>query len=583
MILLRVIPQPTRPDMADLHCAYNESAIEQFKAVPACRWNKAQRVWQAPVEAAGILAKRLQKAKIAKLRGELPTLPPPVELPPHDKVYSYQNAGIEFIVDRCKRLGGALLADEAGVGKSVQALLSSTHTAPNERTLIVSPAVVAQHWMEEAERWLGKPASRVHSTSPRWKGVGVTTYGVLTNILGRPHHLEWQHPTSKEWFRHAAYADLRKAEWDLEQQQRDDREVQWRLTHVPNPLPPIGTLILDEIHYLSSYRAQRSKAIRTLIKKQRPAAIIGLSGTPLTTRPRDLWNPLDLLYPGRFGRYWDYARRYCEAHQKEVEGLEEEVWDTSGASNLDELSERLKPLMLRRTKGEVLELPPRQRVMLPVELPKRAGAALAIAYEDAGEDEAIKTALTGTEGHKVPHAVELATDLVKQGHRVLLLTTRKATAADIAKKLKKAKINTPIATGDTPPDRRAKLLNAARDAAVATIYAVTTGINLVGFDAVIFVGLDWVPSTLLQAEARPHRIGTEKKITYYYLIGMGSIDEVIRSAVIERLDHFATLMGDQGEELDLARTLGKETEEEVIAAIVEMVREKSGGRRGAGA
>ena len=125
-----------------------------------------------------------------------------------------------------------------------------------------------------------------------------------------------------------------------------------------------------------------------------------------------------------------------------------------------------------------------------------------------------------------------------------------------------------MATGDAPPAKRAELLTSGDGAAVATMYAVTTGIDLVEFDVVIFVGLDWLPSTLLQAEARLHRIGQRRPVTIYYLIGRGTLDEVVKERVIERLHNFVTLTGASGDESQLAADLTDGDEDSLIAELV---------------
>jgi SNF2 family DNA or RNA helicase len=106
--------------------------------------------------------------------------------------------------------------------------------------------------------------------------------------------------------------------------------------------------------------------------------------------------------------------------------------------------------------------------------------------------------------------------------------------------------------GETPADQRETNLIAA-DVGIATIYSVTTGIDLVNFDHIIFVGLDWVPSTLQQAEARIYRIGQEKPVEIHYLNGLGTLDEAVRDRVLERLDMFASVVGSG--DIELIHTL----------------------------
>jgi SWI/SNF-related matrix-associated actin-dependent regulator of chromatin subfamily A-like protein 1 len=241
-----------------------------------------------------------------------------------------------------------------------------------------------------------------------------------------------------------------------------------------------------------------------------------------------------------------------------------------GASHVEELSLRLRSVMLRRTKSEVaLELPARTRTVIEVELPPKAKKALqaaAKALDWAGSAKAgVGSLLSQVEAYKVEAALELARDVIANGGRPLLLTTRKATAEQLADELR-----CPCAHGDnsTPENRRSILLS-GDGAAVSTIDSVTTGIDLVQFDCVIFTGLDWVPSKMLQAEARIHRLGQSRGVTIYFLVGVGSIDEVVRERVIDRLEVIATLAG--GDESVMASELGG-NDDDILAALVAAVK-----------
>src|SRR6185369_11932334 len=133
--------------------------------------------------------------------------------------------------------------------------------------------------------------------------------------------------------------------------------------------------------------------------------------------------------------------------------------------------------------------------------------------------------LSDVEGYKVEAACELAQELISAGGAPLILTLRVSTAHEIADRL-----DAVCATGEIEKEKRAAILQGAT-CGVSTIYAVTEGIPLTNFDCVIMCGLDWVPAKLLQAEARPHRIGQNRNVRVFYLIGKGTIDEIVRERV----------------------------------------------------
>jgi len=576
--------------MVQVRCSYNEAAIAQFKAMPGFTWSKERRVWLAPAEAANLTAKTLAKAKVIKLKNGFVELPTPKDVGGNDDLYNYQRQGISFVVDRVERMGAALLADDMGLGKGVQALRAIQHLNPTgevglKRILVVCPAIMVQQWGEEISKWLGIEATKLKSDYPHWRGFGIISYGTFAAIMSKPFHLEWCKRTKQqdlfekeEWFRHAVFGDRETAEEEMRAMRAEDPQVDWRVVKPKKLVSPSEMVVLDEIQYVSNHKSLRAKAVRTYLKQKRPKAVIALSGTPLTAYPKDLWNPLDILFPGRFGTWFGFTKRYADGHYEDIEGLDKEVWDCKGSSNLEELGSRLSTVMIRRTKNEVQELPERQRIVLPIEIADKVRKSMIRAFADIDNAKSVLTALSAAEMHKIPPACELALDLAKQDHRVLLLTTRRQTAEDIAKRLRKSGVIAPWVTGEDPPGKRRDILNKTESIAVATIYSIETGINLTSFDAAIFVGLDWLPKTLLQTEARIHRIGQTKRVLYYYLIGLGTIDEIIRSRVIERLEHYAILMGgtEKDEEHKLATSLGRKSDDELIAEIVAAVKERTG-------
>lgn len=528
MILASVTPDE-RLRYWRVKTSYHEAIVAQFKAMPGCFWEEKDREWIGPSEAVKEVLHTLEKAKVVIV--DWPNIKLKCWWIPYDQtgLYDYQCAGVNFLTKTVKEFDAALLADDMGLGKTAQTLrtLAACRESSFERQLVICPAVACVQWVSQAKKWLNEDVARVGEK--------------LSKKLGGGKRLDWGGlgVISYDGFR-AVWKDL----------------------------APVSQLVLDEGHYLSSLKSLRSKAVRGYLEKFPYTQKIMLTGTPMTARPKDLWNPLDLLFPRRFGSFFSFARRYCDAHQEEIKGLDAPVWNFDGASNLEELGRRLQSgLMLRRVKSEVLELPERQRITWPVELPERAAKALAKAtsFMSSQTEKDVGKILSAIEEHKVKAALELANDLIANGRRPLLFTLRKDTAKQLSNHL-----SCPVVTGEDDANDRAAILRES-NVGVATIYSVTTGIDLTHFDTAIFVGLDWVPSNLLQAEARLHRIGQESKVSFYYLIGMKTLDEAIRAKVIERLEHFETLVGNSPNERDLATALrGGKTEDELIAELFAM-------------
>jgi hypothetical protein len=138
-------------------------------------------------------------------------------------------------------------------------------------------------------------------------------------------------------------------------------------------------VILDEAHFIKNASKRTSHCLKLLgVQGDAKAAPIGpslvflLTGTPMTNRTRDLFNLLRCVGHPAARSFLSFAKRYCGAYRNDY------GWVTDGASNLDELNLLMKEVMLRRKKGEVLDLPPKIRSWVPVDLTDSPAAVKAI-------------------------------------------------------------------------------------------------------------------------------------------------------------------------------------------------------------
>lgn len=513
--------------------SFTESSKAQFGAMPGLTWDRAQGRYEGAEEALRLVVAKLEAAGVSVTKGAFDLSPQCIALSSQlgseyfAGARDYQLDGIGWIRYMLRETGGALLADEMGIGKTAQAIMALEGTGP---TLVLAPAIAVPHWAGQLRRWLRDPA-----LADQW-------------LVMSPEKFQ------REWAKRGKEGPCSVA--DLE----------------------FSNVVLDEIHYYSNPAAKRTKAVAELLASAavRPN-VLGLTGTPIQTKVANLWSVLDLLWPGRFGKAFAFQKRYCDGRFEEIEGCVKPVWIAKGSSHLEELQSRLSACMLRRTKAQVaLELPALQRDIREIELPAlaRRSEKQAIKGQDDWTAASIDALLNSVEAYKVDAACELAREVLEAGGRPLILARTRAVADQIG-----AALGCPVATGDVPAsDRRAALLS-GEGAAVSTIYAVTTGIDLVEFDTVIFTGPDWVPANLLQAEARLWRLGQLRSVTAYYLVGLGTVDEVIRERVIDRLEMLATVTGSEGDSAELAKQFSGGTDDQLLAQLVSDIQKKASGKK----
>ena len=220
-----------------------------------------------------------------------------------DGLFPHQVEGIAFLLGRRR----AILADDMGLGKTRQAIVSLRHAAPIGPYLVVCPASVKRNWARE-----------------------IQLVAADTSILV----VEGSAPV-------APRASWVVVNYDILGRHRDALEqVAW------------AALVFDEAHYLKNHTSARSKLAREITARAsanaaQPLIVQLLTGTPLTSRPRDLFVLLQLVDHPLGRSFLAFAKRYCAAEKGEF------GWKTGGASNIDELTVQLHGVMLRRSKDDV--------------------------------------------------------------------------------------------------------------------------------------------------------------------------------------------------------------------------------------
>jgi len=446
----------------------------------------------------------------------------------------FQRAGIAFAAKRA----GTLIGDEMGLGKTIQAL-GVINLQKSARVLVICPAFLRLNWAREAERWLIDERA-IMVVDPKVKAFEAPPADVPSLVI-----IGYEGAT-----KHASA--LQSIKWDL--------------------------LVVDESHRLKNGKAKRTQAIfgfwsktdRRWVDGIRADRRLCLTGTPILNRPSELWTSLKALDPQVWRSKSYFERRYCDAHQTRW------GWDNTGATNLEELNEKLRTTVLvRRLKSEVLtELPAKRRqvVRLPANGASRAVKAEASAYEkheamlaelraavelakasdDPGAYEAAVKALGEgakvafadisrvrheTAVAKVPHVVAHLEDVLETGHKVVLFGHHKDVLAAIADSLPENSWET--ITGDVAMDDRDERVARFQtddecQIILGTIGAMGVGLTLTAASHVIFAELDWVPGNVTQAEDRCHRIGQTEPVLVQHIVLEGSLDARMADTIVDK-------------------------------------------------
>ena len=554
-----------------------QSFVEAMHEVPGMVFQRPRGPWVGYPDAIALALAALKVHGFAVPAFDPGTpggIPADVTLPvAYAGLRDYQKEGVRFLIAHANT--GALLADDMGVGKSIQAVRAAR--AFKRPTLIVCPSYARSVW--------GGPGNEIEKW---WPDAGPPR--VLEGVMNMPFHL--RRANGKLILYTGTDATPRVFSWREAQAWIKHNKIAKgvALTPVPIQLPvaqvtvvhydvlyawaphlhdSCETTIFDEPHSMvnaamsgpNGPRGPRRSAAALDISVH-AKQVIALTGTPIPGLPATFYNVLNIISPGRYGSYYDYTRRYAGGRMEQVTE-ERKAWVADKATNGAELHDRVKHIMLRRTKSEVAaELPARTRLIVDVDVPRKYATTPGTALKSG---RAIRKALELAGLGKIPEAIARAV-AASETEKVVVYTRLRASAEAIAAGVRAAgQVDVNFIHGGILYKQRLKRMRAEPRVLVTTMDVVAGGISFIWSSLGIFAELHPSPQTILQCEARHHRIGALRAVVYQYLIARGSLDELLKNRMLDKLDAFETTIGKL--EDGLTEDLAGKSDEEVLAGM----------------
>jgi len=303
-------------------------------------------------------------------------------------------------------------------------------------------------------------------------------------------------------------------------------------------------VVLDEGQAIKNLGSQTARAAFGLRGRFR----VLLSGTPVENRLEELWSAMHFANPGLLGGVSHFQERYAS---RIASG------DPDAAARL---RARIRPFVLRRTKGEVLrELPPRTDTVLHVELDEAersvydavrvatrksvveklgqpgGGGVLAalealLRLRQAACHAGLVPGQQADTSSKVERLVEALEDAVAEGHKALVFSQWTSLLDRVEPHLRAAGIRFTRLDGSTR-DRGAVVGEFQDDGGppvlLVSLKAGGTGLNLTAADHVFLLDPWWNPAVEDQAADRAHRFGQERPVMVYRLVAKDTVEERI--------------------------------------------------------
>lgn len=388
----------------------------------------------------------------------------------------FQRSGVDYIKERKY----SLLADDMGLGKSIQSMSAALELGA-KKILIICPSSIIVQWHKVAKEFFPDYFFETFTNKP----------------------LQSRHFNKFVLISGYSRAGTNQGKLKLLQLQYD-------------------FVIIDEMHFLKNPQAMRTKnilggrSICTVSGKETPGSFLAnanriclMSGTPILNRPSEAYIILKAFAPKSLGKYlpWPiFIRRFCGFQAK-------------GATHTDELAAILSQFILRRTKEQVL-----------TELPPVVETVIHVPGIIDNEDEFLPTRRKLVSLEKVDFTIEYVKDLLETIDKVLLVAYHRETI----EKLQQAFKHSVILQGGMTNEQKQKSITQFQTNSECKV--LIGQINVVGYgidglqnvcNYIVFGEIDWSPGILEQAKDRLRRIGQTNTVFAHYLIASGTIEEDI--------------------------------------------------------
>ena len=431
----------------------------------------------------------------------------------HRPPLDHQKEAIQKLVENKK----FILADDMGLGKTTSTIISALETGA-KKVLIICPASLKINWQREIENYSDRTTSIIEGK--KWDDADfvIINYDIIKNF----------HDDKKK-----AESTIVKSKFDL--------------------------VIVDEAHYVQNSQAQRTKLINDIGRNVERVWL--LTGTPITSRPINYFNLLNLIDSPVAQNWMAYVKRYCNGFQ--FQAGRRKIWNVSGASNLEELRDRTSPLVLRRLKENVLDLP--EKIITPVYLRLKSKEYEELMgeyydwYDKSGESDSLTlqfTKLTKVRQviaeEKTKATIELCENIIEQGKKVIVFTNFTKSLEMILQHFGKSAVR--LDGQMSQKERQLSVDNFQNDenitVFVGNIKAAGVGITLTAAEAVVMNDLSFLPSDHSQAEDRSYRYGQKNNVLVYYPIFDNTVEGIIYDILKKKKNIFETIMGDNANSMD---------------------------------
>lgn len=502
---------------------------------------------------------------------------------PNRKLMLHQKEAVQFLLG----IKHCILADSMGLGKTTSLAVASLEGG-FESILIICPASLKTNWRNELLWYVDESEiTIIDSVTDKTKSELEKMLGYKEGKSGKKREELVEEANALGKWRDNKFViinyDILDQFYKITHARRADAiqeafKQSPMLQYIYNKK---SCIIIDEAHRLSNSTSIRYKVIKDLIKKGNPDSLYLSTGTPITNNPKNLFCLLQLLNDPIKDDWNYYMNRYCGArkfvHPKDKEKRNfistryimdrnkknwyeltpEERMElqniinrscrmmtvADGATNLDELKERISHIYLRRIKEDLGKMPQKYIYEMFYDLSMDEEAEydrLWKEYEaqklsENPDKELNKELLEGgiyrryLSKQMVPHTEQLCDNILSKGEKVIIFCCYDDELYTLADYYKDSCVvyNGKMSIKQKDAAVEKFMNDQSTNVFIGNIIAAGVGINLTNACYVVFNNISFVPSDNEQGCDRVFRIGQKKDCHIYY--------QVFRNTQYERM------------------------------------------------
>lgn len=464
-----------------------------------------------------------------------------------------QKEGVNFLLKNKK----CILADSMGTGKSRQALIASMETR-SQKILIICPASLKSTWKREICVY-NEPSDVSIISGSEWNTNSrftIVNYDILDNFYKIPTDIVYEDKIMEDGKKKKVPVMVKSSNGTLVPKTRKSlskQKIKECLSESPMFLENFGCVIIDEAHKLSNNTSMRYKVISDFLKRSNIPYVFLLTGTPLTNRPMNLYHILKLIDAEVTRDYQYYVNRYCDGKTMKLK-TGEEITLSGGATNLEELKEKIKHLYIRRLLSEMTDMVNKTIETRYYDLTDTQMQR----YEELWEEYVSAQQEQGNEDSEeyrqlvegilvrqylakemIANTIQLADEIIEDDEKVIIICTFTEEINKLKEYYGKKCVvyDGKMTTKQKDKAEHEFMNNPKVKVFIGQIIACSVGLTLTAAHTLIFNSYSWVAADNLQAQDRIYRLNQTHDVTCIYQLFNDSIsqnmfDKVMRKEVI---------------------------------------------------